>query len=321
MLMKIIAAAAVVLGFGATAHAQQPYPNKPITMIVGNAAGGLTDVAGRLYADVVSKSMGQRIVIENKPGGYVAHLALLQAPADGYTIYLAAGGPHEILSNLQPPPFDPIKDFRFITMLFDTTTFIWTRGDLPVANLKEMAELAKKTKGGLTWGSIAAGSPGHLTGELFKQQSAAPFEIVQYSTQGGAGIFADIVSGRLDITTGGYNLYQAGLENKTIKMIAVNSNERSPRFPNVPTMAENGFPDGVVAVWWGLTAPAKTPEAIVKRLHEEFTAASRDPGLRQKMVAQDINPRISTPEEITEMVTRNRERYGKVIRDAGIKLN
>lgn len=320
-LLKALSVACSILLSG-TALAQQ-YPDKNITMLVGSPAGGLTDIAGRMYANVVSQSLGQRVVVSNKPGagGYIAAESLVKSPPDGYTIFLTAGGMHEILSNLMPLRFDPIADFRFVTMLFYTTTFIWARTDLPVNNIKDLIDYAKTSNRKLGWGSTSVGSPGHLVGASLALQTGAPIDIVQYATQGGAGILTDMLAGGLDASFGGYNVFQSALAEKRVKMIAVNADARSPRFPDVPTLAESGFPNSTVFVWWGLAVPAATPEPIVARLHEAFSAAARDPELIRLMEAQDIVPRITSSQEVTKLITDNRARMGKMIQEAGIKLN
>ena len=301
----------------------QTYPTKPITILIGSPAGGLTDIAGRLYANVLSQKVGQPVIVNNRPGagGYIAAEALVKSPPDGYTIFLTAGGMHEILSNLMPLRFDPIEDFRFVTMLFYTTTFIWARADLQASNLKDAMALGKTARSGLSYGSTSVGSPGHLVGAFLKLRSGVPMEIIQYATQGGAGILQDMTTGGLDLSFGGFNVFQSALADKRVKILAVNAETRSPRFPDAPTLAEAGFPDSSVFVWWGLAAPAKTPDAIVAKLNAAFADASRDPELVRLMATQDITPQTTSPEEVTELITRNHARMGKIIKDAGITLN
>ena len=309
---------AALSGSVTSAHAQG-YPTRPVSLLLGIAPGGVTDVGARFYADIVSRSLGQRIVIENRPGagGIIAADAVAHAAPDGHTLLLALSGVHEILPAMQSLPFDPLNDFQFITTLFYNTNYILTPIDSPANSLSDLAALAKQKPAGLSYGTSAIGSGSHLMGGLFQTASGGRIEIVPY--RGNSDTVIDLVGGRLDFAGMSPSNFLSMLPEKKLKVLAINATARSPLLPAVPTVAEAGYPEMLVQSWFGLAAPAKTPRAIVDRLHAEFTKASRDPDMLKKFAEQDIGVQIMSPEEMGKMVAANKERLGKVVQQLGIK--
>ena len=312
------AAAAIALAASPGATAQD-YPSRPITILIGISPGGITDVTTRIYAEAVSKSLGQRIVIENRTGagGAVAATAVQNAAPDGYTLLAFLGSQHCAVPALQKVAFDPVKGFQPITLLFNLVTFIAVPADSPANTMNELLALGKSKPEGLTFGSPGLGTPSHLLAARIARATSTPTQYVHY--RGGSPMLADLVTGRVDFALPTFTVAKAYLEDRKLKILAIDAATRSPAMPNVPTLSEVGLGKETVASWVGLAAPAGTPASIVQRLNEAFTQAANDPDLKQRLEASGTPIVTSSPEEMERLLKAEVERTNELVSQLGMR--
>ena len=267
---RLAAAAAVALAWLAGAAQAQEFPARPITIIVGVAPGGITDVSTRIYADAVTKSTGQKIVVENRPvgGGTVAAVAVQNAQPDGYTLLTITGSAHAAIPAMQPVAYDPVKGFTPVTLLFRMPALLVVPHDSPAKSVAELLELGRKRPGGLSFGSAGVGTPAHLMAARIGLGTKTPIEFVQY--RGGAPLMADLITGRIDFAFASYTSARANLDGGKLRALAVDAETRLPATPDVPTLIEVGLARERIANWFGLVGPAGMPGAVVERLNAEF---------------------------------------------------
>jgi tripartite-type tricarboxylate transporter receptor subunit TctC len=304
---------------GSGAAQAQTFPNKPIQMMVFISAGGVADLGGRLYADKVGSSIGQRVVVENRPGGTgsVAATALMQAPPDGHTLLLTAIAAHTIVPMMQKPAYDPIKDFQPVTLLFSTPMFLVVPAASPANSAAELVKLAATKPDGLSYGSQGVGSSGHLLGSVFQGRSGAAMVHVPY--KGSGPMLTDLLTSRIDFTFTTFSTMEG--QRQDLKILAVASPERWEGLPNVPTMAEAGFPGVDYDTWFTLLAPQGTPAGVVEKLRSEFQKASQQPDLREKLNPRGLVVKTSTPAEVTQLMISETEKYRPVIKALGLHVN
>jgi tripartite-type tricarboxylate transporter receptor subunit TctC len=296
-LAAIVLASALVTPAGA-----DDFPSKPITFMVGLAAGGITDVTARLYAEVVARNTGQRVTIENRPAaaGALAAAAVQNAPPDGYTLLVFSGSQHATVAAMGTAPYEPVKGFAFITLLFDSVVALVVPPDSPARTLVELFELGRKKPGGLSMGTPGLGSPSHLLGARVALAASAPLQSIHY--RGGAPMMADVLTGRVDFAVSTVSTARPFLADKKLRALALDIAERWPGLPDVPTLAELGYGKEKVASWFGVAAPAGTPPAIVQKLREEFIKASRDPELQKRLAENGTLIATSTSEDMQAMM-------------------
>lgn len=317
LMAMLLIATAVLLAVQHTAVAED-YPTRPIKIIVGIAAGGITDVTTRIYAEAVSKRIGQNIVIENRPGGGggIAATAVQNSAPDGYTLLAFLGSQQAAVPALQKVDFDPIKGFQQISLLFDLVMFIAVPEDSPAKTMGELLELGKKNGSGLTFGSPGLGTPSHLLAARIAQATNTPMQYVHY--RGGSQMLVDLVTDRVDFALPSYTVASSYLADKKLRVLAVASDNRLPTMPDVPTLTEVGLGNEKVASWVGLAAPAGTPPAIVDKLNEAFRAAAADPELRARLAANGTPIVTSTPEQMTRVLTDEVKKTDELIQQLGL---
>ncbi len=300
-----------------SAHAQD-YPNRQLTIVVGVAPGGITDVSTRIYADVVSRSVGQKIIIENRPvgGGSVAAATVQNAPPDGYTLLIIVGAQFSWQPAMQPAPYDPIKSFAPITLLFRLPALLLVPVDSPANSVAELLDLGRTKPGGLSFGSPGAGSPGHLMAAKIGLATHTPMQFVHY--RGGAPLMADLITGRVDFTFASYTASRSHLEAGKLKALAVDAEQRLPGLPNIATVVEVGLGQYRVADWFGLAAPAATPGAVVGKLHAEFVKASREPDLVRRLTENGTLIATSTPERMAVLIAEEVKNLGELVKTLGL---
>jgi putative tricarboxylic transport membrane protein len=306
---------------GALSAQTDNYPSRTITLLVPFPPGGSSDTVIRPIAQKVAASLGQTIVIDNRSGagGNVAALATKQAAPDGYTLFLANMGTLAVNPSLYPDlRFDPVKDFQPITPIISFPHILIVNGDSPVKSVAELAALAKSKPGGLSFGSQGVGSGGQILGEMFKSVVGVPMVHVPY--RGAAPAVTDVMGGRMDFLFTSYISAGEQAQAGKVRILAIAGKKRSDAAPDVPTMAEAGFPGLDLEMWHGMVAPAGTPTAIVKRLNDEFIKASRSPDIQRLIEVQATDLFLSSPDEFAKTIVSDTERLSKVIRDAGIKL-
>jgi tripartite-type tricarboxylate transporter receptor subunit TctC len=317
-LIRCSVIAALAMGFAGGAHADD-FPSRPITMIITFAAGGITDVVARIYADVASRNIGQRIIVDNRPtgGGAVAALAVQNAPPDGYTLLVFAGAQHAALPAMQPVAYQPVSGFQPVTILFNLVNFLAVPKDSPANSAAELVELGRRKPGGLSFGSAGVGSPAHLNAVRMARATNMPIEYVQY--RGSAPMMADLVSGRLDFSLVSYTGAGPFVADGKLKLLAVDWRTRWPDLPDVPTLEEAGIRHEKVGSWFAVAAPAGTPSSVVEKLNAEFVKASQDPELIKRLTANGAAVTTSTPKEMSTLLAEEVEQTGDLVRSLGLR--
>jgi len=278
---------ALMLGTGPMRAQTDDYPSRPITIIVPFAPGGSSDVVMRLLAKHVSESLKQTIVIDNRPGGAgnVAALAVKNAPKDGYLLMLGHTGSHAINATLYPDlKFHPLKDFTAVAPLISFNNFLNIPAGSPAKSAKELVALAKSKPDGLTYASQGVGTGGHLLGVLLAKHTGTKLVHVPY--RGVAPAVTDTVAGRVDMMFLSYLTAGPHVESGKLRILAIAGAKRHPRFPNVPTMGEAGFPGVEMEQWFGLFGPAGMPASVVRKLNQEFVKALESDEIKNTLLPQ-----------------------------------
>jgi tripartite-type tricarboxylate transporter receptor subunit TctC len=302
------------------ALAQSDYPSRPITIVVPFPPGGSSDTVTRLVAAKFGENLRANVVIENRGGGggVPAAIGIKQAAPDGYTLFLANNGLFAIMPALTPDiRFDPVKDFQPITPLFSFPSVLVVPSNSPARNVKELVELAKSKPGGLNYASQGVGSGGHILGEMLRLSSKAPFVHVPYRGAGPA--VQDLAAGNVDLLFSSYVSAIGQVQAGKLRVLGWTATKRSPALPDVPTMAETGFPGVELEIWQGIVAPLGMAPALARKLNEEFVKAAKAPEVVSKVAAQAVEMTTSSPADFAKLLAADVERLGKVIRDAGIK--
>ncbi len=304
------------------ATAQAPYPGRPITMVVGFAPGGGTDTASRIIAKKLSDNLGQAVLVENKAGagGNIATDLVVRSAPDGYTILLASVGSLAITPHLLPkPPYDPLRDLAPITMAVVFPNVLVVHPSVPAASLAEFVQLAAAKPGVINYGSSGVGNLGHLAGELFKM--LAKIDIVHVPYKGGGPAVTDLLGGQIAAVFA--TPASAGVHVKAGKLraLATTGAQRSPAMPEVPTIAESGYPGYEATNWYAYVAPVKTPKEILARLNQELVKVLATPEVREQLFGHGLEPHPGTAEALTKYMEREYATWGRVVKEAKITAN
>jgi len=316
-------AACLVTSLAASANAwaqADGYPSRPITILVPFAAGGSSDVVMRLVSKRVAESINQTIVIENRPGGSgnVAAMAIKNAPRDGYLLMMGHTGSHAINATLYTDlKFDPVRDFAPVTPLISFNNVLIVPENSPATSARDVVALARSKPDGLVYASQGVGTGGHLLGVILAKQTGTKLVHVPY--RGVAPAVTDMVAGRLDLMFSSYLTAAPHIESGKLRMLAIAGSARHPIMPNVPTMAEAGFPGVQMDQWFGLFAPAGTPAPIIRKLNAEFVKALESDEVRNTLLPQGSIIIPGKPEDLAAMVARDIVRLGEVVRESGAK--
>jgi tripartite-type tricarboxylate transporter receptor subunit TctC len=300
--------------------AQAPaYPAKPVKVVVGYAAGGAVDIVARTVGQSLSASMGQPFVIENKPGAgtNIAVKSVIDAPADGYTLMLAANALAANMALYQPAPFDAERDLVPVSLVGSVPVVIAVNPAAPFASVAKLIEAAKAKPGGIAFASPGNGSTPHMAVELFARAAGISLQHIPY--KGGAPAITDVIGGQLPLVAVNALEVLPHFKSGKLKVLAVLSNRRSPIFPEVPTIAESGFAGFEASVWYGFVAPAATPKPILVRLHAEVQKALLTPEVRDRMAAVGGEVSPGSAEQFGALIHAERARYEKLVREANIK--
>ena len=316
------ALACAALGFflmQAPAVRAQTFPSRPITIILPFAAGGGLDINLRTIARKVEAMTGAIIVVENRAGagGTVGVMAAKSATPDGYTLIQVDHG--NFASNVtlvKTLPYDPVKDFQPITRFYLSQTILNVTAGLPARTVKELAELASTKPGGLTYASQGTGSGGHLSGAMFQKAIGAPLVHVPYNNTG--LLRQDLIRGRVDMLFNNYGSAKADIESGNTRVLAIAAPQRLDLLPDVPTMAEAGYPGVELETWFGLAAPAGVDRAIAQKLHDMFAAALGTPEIVAFFKVQGFTVSPSMPGEFADQIRRDIARMAAIIKDAGV---
>jgi tripartite-type tricarboxylate transporter receptor subunit TctC len=320
LLGRLAFAAALGVCALAGVAAAQGYPSRPIRLVVGFAAGGTTDFMARLLADKLREPLGQIVVVENRTGanGALGAEFVAKSEPDGYTLYFTTAGVAAVYPHLgASPPYDTLKDFVAVSRVAFNSTMLVVNARMPANSATELAALARQNPGRITIAITGIGSVSHLGLALF--QAAAGVRFLQVPYRGASPAMTDLLGGQLDGLFGDGPTVIAHIAAGRIKPLAATSKRRSEIFPDVPTFAEQGFADTVADQWAGVLAPARTPTAIVAKLNAGIVAAMNDPQVRAKLAQTGVVPAPDSPEEFGRYLRDEYARWGRIIREKGIK--
>ena len=310
----------VALLMNAVAHAQA-YPSKPVRLIVPFAPGGTTDVLARLVAQKLTESLAQQFIIENKPGagGNIGTELAVKSPADGYTLVMSFDGTMAINPNTYAKmPFDPQKDLVPVANVAQVPLLIVVHPGVAAKSIAEFVALAKANPGRINYSSAGHGSTGHLTGELFRAR--AGIDIVHVSYKGGGQAVQDLLGGQIQMLVTALPTVEGHLKGGKLRALAFTSSKRVPGAPEVPTLAESGYPGIEVLSWYGILAPAGTPQEIVRRLNAEINRVLQAPEVRERLTVLGTEPTGGSPEQFAQVIRADTARWAKVVSDAGIRI-
>jgi tripartite-type tricarboxylate transporter receptor subunit TctC len=315
--------AATLLGGAAQAQGQdgvKDFPNKPIRLVVGFAAGGIADLGARLLGDHITRETGQPVVVENRTAaaGTIAALTVAKAPADGYTLGLVLSGQLVINPFVQKQmPFDVLKELVPVAALGEAPQMIAINAEVPAKTLKELVALAKAKPGSLNYGSAGHGSLPHLSAAEFVRQAGIAMVHVPY--KGNAPATADLLAGRIQLLSSSIGGLQPGLDAGKTRLLLVATKARLPYIPDVPTSAEAGIPNYLMTVWLGLVAPAGTPQPIVDRLHTLVQGMLKDPAMVKRMAGTAIEVMPMSQRDFSSFVKDEYTRWQGIVKAAGVE--
>ena len=321
--MKLAAKGLLALACVAAASgvaAQTAYPGKSVRVIVGFAAGGGTDIAARMLGQKLAESLGQPIVIDNRPGagGQIGNAIAATASPDGYTLLMTANGPHVIAPSLYPTvAYNVFRDYAAISLVNANPYVLVVHPSVPAASVKEFVAWLKANPAQARFSSAGNGTPAHLAGELFKSTASVSMSHVPY--KGAAPALGALIGGEVNVLFSEMLTAAPQLKSGKLRALAVTTAQRSAFLADLPTIAESGLAGYDVSVWYGLLAPAGTPKAIVTKLNGEVTRALQTPELRERFAKMGSTVTPSTPAEFEAFIKRDYDRWARVIRTAGIR--
>ena len=301
------------------AWAQGAYPGKTVTFVVPAAAGGTTDISGRMAAQALAPVLGQAVVVDNKGGGNGAIAANIvkRAEPDGYTLLMQYSGFHVISPNLTKAPQWEQKDFQPIANIISAPQIIVVRGDLPVKTLAELVAYAKANPGKLNYASSGNGSLQHVTGAMLEQQGGIKMVHVPYKGTGPA--LQDLLGGQVDLTFGTAPPFMPHIASGKLRVLAVTGKERLPSLPDAPTTAEAGYPGVNATSWFALFAPAAVPKPVIDKLAADLKKVVQDPAFRKKAQEQGAEADYLAPQQLGERVKADYANWAGVIKSSKIE--
>ena len=322
MFWRLIVAVLLATGLFSQQAALAQYPTRPVHIVVPYPAGGAVDAFARVLTQQLSELWGQQVVVDNRPGAstMIGAEQVAKSPPDGYTLLLTAELTLVIVPHLyEKIPYDPLGDFAPIVALVSATQALVANPSLPVKTVKDLVALAKAKPGQLTYGSFGNGSTGHLNMEVLQAMTGARFNHIPYNGAGPA--MNDVIGGHIDFMLAALSIVKGNVQAGKLRMIGVGSNHRSSEFPDVPTISESGAPGFEAKSWFGLVAPAGTPPDVIKKINQDVTKVISDRAFAEKfLAAQGLEPITGTPEQFAALVRAETVRWGKVVKDADIKV-
>jgi tripartite-type tricarboxylate transporter receptor subunit TctC len=306
----------------ATAAGAQQYPAKPIRLIVPFPAAGTTDIVGRIMAEYTGRVLGQQIIVDNRPGagGNLGTELAMRAPADGHTLLLCTIGTCAINASIYSGlGFDITRDFAPVILVGGVSNVLAVNNEVKARNVKELVALAKASPGKLIYGSSGYGSSPHLSAELLK--SMAGVDIVHVPYKGSAPAILDLRSGKIHMFFDNAPSILPQVQGGAVRAIATTGPKRTRALPEVPTMEEQGFKGFVISPWWGVLAPAKTPPSVVTRLNQAMNQALANREVVRKFQDADLDIWGGTQEQLAAMIRSETARWGKLVRERGIKAD
>lgn len=312
--MSVLAA-----GISPLAAQAQDFPNRPVKIVVGYSAGGAVDAVARSVGQALQGSLGQSFVVENKPGAgtNIAVKSVIDSQPDGYTLLMAANALAANMALYQPAPFDAEKDLVAVSLIGRVPVVIAANASAPFSTIKELVAAAKAKPGSISFATPGNGSTPHMAIEFFKR--AAGISLLHIPYRGGSPALTDVIGGQLPLVAVNALEAQPHVKSGRLKVLAVLSANRTSVFPNVPTIAESGFPGFEASVWYGLVAPAATPKPVVAKLHAEVQKALQTQVVRDRMAAVGGEVLPGSAEQFAALIRSERQRYEKLVREANIK--
>jgi len=311
----------VILGMAIAAVAcAQNYPVKPIRLVSPYPPGGANDILARIIGQKLGESLGQQIVIENRGGatGNIGAEYVAKAAPDGYTILMGQASNLTInVSLMSKMPYDPVKDLAPVTLVATTPNLLVVHPSLRVRTVKDLVALAKAKPGSVNYASSGSGSAGHLAGELFKR--VAHIDMVHIPYKGAAPALTDVVAGQAQLYFTSPISATPFVKGGRLRMVAVTSLKRSPSLPDIPTVAESGYPDFDVVSWWGILTPAGVPKEIIAKLHTEIVKVLALPEIKTKFADQGADVASDTPEHFAAYIKTEIAKWAKLIKELGVK--
>lgn len=317
----IVAAVLALHGFSYATAAETRYPVKPLRFILPFPPGGPTDILGRLIGQKLSDQLGQPVVADNRPGagGNLGAELAAKSPPDGYTIVLSAPSIAISPTLYRKLNYDPIKDLAPISLVASIPNVLLVHPSVPVANLKELVQLARNNPGKLNFGSGGVGTSNHLGSEMLK--GLAKINMVHVPYKGSNQAMINMMGGQVDMVVIGVPAALPQIKAGKVKALALLAPDRLQALPGVPTSREAGFDNFEVLTWYGILAPAGTPGEIVARLNAELVKVMHSPDMKERLLGIGFDPLTSTPEQFAGFIKTETVRWGKVIRDAGVRVD
>jgi tripartite-type tricarboxylate transporter receptor subunit TctC len=316
----VVAGLAIALAV-TTVSAADTWPDKPIRVILSVPAGATPDVTARLVTPGLSQQLGQPLVVDNRggAGGLIGAEIVAKSAPDGYTLFISSPGALTILPHLRKVPYDPLRDFVPISLISIGAFVLITHPTVPAKSVKELIELAKAQPGKLNYASAGNGVANHLAMELFKQMAGVEITHVPY--KGAPQAVTDVLAGHMNMMFNSIAPIVAHIKAGRVRVLGIASRKRSPQLPEIPTIAEAGVPGYASENWFGMFAPAKTPKRIVTRVNGALVKVVRSPEIQAKFAALGAEAVGNSPEEFAAFVRRDAEKYAKVVRISGAKLD
>jgi tripartite-type tricarboxylate transporter receptor subunit TctC len=310
-------AAVLLLALASPAIAQTAWPEKPVRLVVGFTAGSATDVTARMFAQKFGEAWGQPVIVDNVAGnsGAIGVDKVVKAAPDGYTLMWSGNAAITILPSLQALPFDPLKDFEYISTSLSTASILLVNNDLPVKSLAELVVYAKANPGKLSYGSPGIGTPQHVAGELWAHLAGIQMEHIPYR---GANL-TDVMSGVVPVGIQNSGSSMPFVRDGRVRGLAITSLKRAPTAPDLPTVAEQGFPGFEATSWFALLAPKGTAQPILEKVRAASLKVLVDPDIRVKFAALGLEPVGSSSAETRAAIAADIPKWAKVIQDAHIK--
>ena len=313
--------AAIAMAFTGTALAQA-WPSKPIRIVIPYAVGGSSDITGRLIAKSLSVRLNQPVVVENRAGagGTLGHEVVAKAPADGYTLLFSAAGPLAVSPHTYSKlSYEPIKGFEPITLVATQPLLLVVNPALKVNNVAELIKEAQTRSGKLSYGSFGNGSAAHLAGEYFK--TLAKVDMVHVPYKGSGPALVDLVGGQIDLMFDVFSTAAPLAKSGKLRPLAITANERSPQFPDVPTMEQAGVTGFEAGTWFGLLAPAGSPKSVIEQLSKTMNLVLEEKDLRDTLASQGASVRGGTPAQFSMFFLAEYDKWGKIVKAAGVKAD
>lgn len=318
--IRLLAAAAALPASALPAHSQVNFPTRPVRIIVPVVPGSFTDLAARALAGELAGPLGQSVVVENRPGAgtTLGADAVAKSAPDGHTLLITENS-FTISPALYPKlPYDPVRDFSPITLVAEAPYILWSRPDLEARSLKELVEMAKAKPGSLTFGSGGQGTSSHLSAELFFEK--ANISVIHVPFKGVGASIAEVMAGRVDF--GGSSIASpiGHIRTGKLRPLAVTGNERSAMLPEAPTFAEAGFPGYDAPIWFGFLAPARTPQNVIARIHQELGNAVAKPAIQDLFRKQGARAFTVSPGDFARRITAETQTWKDLVLRRGVKV-